>query len=130
MKVYTAQYANLGLKFLITLALQDLLKNYYKIEPAKAQSLQAITFMPYSLKFFFGIMADSIVICGSRKRSWMILWSAVSTICALICACVYIKSSVAFTALVLLFTIGLSFNDVIVDSLMVIQARRDPKMGS
>ena len=29
--VYGFQYANAGLKFLITLALQDLLKNYYDL---------------------------------------------------------------------------------------------------
>lgn len=32
--VYGFQYANAGLKFLITLALQDLLKNYYNLEPS------------------------------------------------------------------------------------------------
>ena len=33
--VYGIQYSNLGLKFLQTLALQDLLKNYYHLEPSK-----------------------------------------------------------------------------------------------
>ena len=35
MIVYGVQYANGGLKFLLTLALQDLFKNYYHLEPSQ-----------------------------------------------------------------------------------------------
>ena len=127
---YAAQYANQGLKFLLNIALQDLLKNYYMLEPTQSQLLTTIIFLPMSIKFIFGIISDTVPICGSRKKSWLIIWNVISAISSLICAAVYIESATAFVALVLLFSIGSVFNDVVVDSLMVIQAKRDPKMGA
>ena len=117
---YAAQYANQGLKFLLNIALQDLLKNYYMLEPTQSQLLTTIIFLPMSIKFIFGIISDTVPICGSRKKSWLIIWNVISAISSLICAAVYIESATAFVALVLLFSIGSVFNDVVVDSLMVI----------
>ena len=96
------------------------MKNYYKLEPTKAQFFTTFTWLPYNFKFILGIMCDSIPICGSRKKGWIIIWSLISFVSSMICATVYIESSSAFAALVLLFNIGLCFNDVVVDSLMVI----------
>lgn len=55
------------------IALQDLFKNYYELEPAKTSSLLAIVWIPWGVKFLYGITADSIPILGSRKKSWLIL---------------------------------------------------------
>ena len=77
-------------------------------------------FIPYGIKFVFGIISDTVPIFGSRKKSWLIIWNLISAVCSLICACFYIESAAWFNTLVLIFSIGSVFNDVIVDSLMVI----------
>ena len=77
MTVFAVQYANGGLKFLLTIALQDLFKNYYKLEPSATQGYIAIIWMPMSLKFICGVIADSVPLFGSRKKSWIIFWACV-----------------------------------------------------
>ena len=124
--VYGIQYANGGLKFLMILALQDFFKNYYKLSPSESQFYITLIWLPWSLKFIFGITADSIPIFGSRKKNWIILWGAIQTVLLAITATVYIESIQVFVALILIVQVAGCFMDVIVDSLMVMQARRDP----
>ena len=75
--VYGIQYSNLGLKFLQSIALQDLFKNYYELEPSKTQFYITLVWMPWSLKIIYGVVADSFSPCGSRKKSWIIFWGLV-----------------------------------------------------
>ena len=75
--VYGVQYANAGLKFLLTLALQDLFKHYYFLEPSKSQFYITLIWMPWIIKFVYGLVADSLPICGSRKKAWILLWGIV-----------------------------------------------------
>ena len=108
------------------LALQDFFKNYYKLSPSESQFYITLVWLPWSLKFIFGITADSIPIFGSRKKNWIILWGAIQTVLLAITATVYIESIQVFVALILIVQVAGCFMDVIVDSLMVMQARRDP----
>ena len=128
--VYGIQYANAGLKFLLILALQDLFKNYYDLEPTQSQFYTTIIWVPWQLKFVYGIIADSFSICGSRKRAWILLWGVVQILSLSIAATVKIESVEVFMWLILANSVAGGFMDVVVDSLMVQQARKDPKQGS
>ena len=75
--VYGVQYSNAGLKFLQTIALQDLFKNYYELEPSQTQLFITLVWVPWSLKLIYGVLADSIQICGSRKKAWIVLWGLI-----------------------------------------------------
>ena len=72
--VYGVQYANAGLKFLQMLALQDLFKNYYKLTPTETQLYITLIWAPWSFKFIYGVTADSVQICGSRKKAWILIF--------------------------------------------------------
>jgi MFS family permease len=130
MWVYSIQYANGGLKFLLMLSLQDLFKNYYKLTPAESQFYITTIWMPWSLKFIYGAMADSISIFGSRKKAWLIFWGLFQTVALSITALVVIDSIQIFVAFIFMIQVAGCFMDVVVDSMMVVQARRDPKNGS
>ena len=56
-----------------TLATLDLFKNKYDLEPEYEQELQAIILLPWTPKIFYGIITDTFPICGSRKKSYIIL---------------------------------------------------------
>ena len=118
------------MKFLMMLALQDLFKNYYKLSPTESQFYITLIWLPWSLKFFYGITADSIPVFGSRKKGWIIIWGLIQTLLLTVTALVYIESIQVFVALICTVQIAGCFMDVIVDSLMVMQARRDPLQGS
>ena len=120
-------YANGGLKFLNLLACQDLFKNYYELEPAKTSSILAIIWIPWGVKFLYGITADSIAICGSRKKSWLVLMSLVQIICLGLNATVKFENVNWFVMLQILASIAVAFIDVVVDALMVMQAKYDPE---
>jgi len=61
------------MKFMFFLSYQDMYKNYYGLGPTHTQLLTTIIFFPWILKFFFGIIADSVPIMGSRKKSWLVV---------------------------------------------------------
>ena len=78
----------------------------------------------------YGVMADSFAPCGSRKKAWLILWGMVQTISLTIAALVEIDTVEVFMTLIILSSTAVCFMDTVADSLMVMQARRDPKQGS
>ena len=128
--VYVVQYANSAIKFTMILALQALLKDYYEMEPGKSSIYTAAIMVPWQIKFIFGCLTDSITLCGSRKKGWMILLSIVLVIMTALAATVKFENP---SIVVLLLMLGNAANagmDVVVDALMVMQAKRDPKLGS
>jgi len=125
--VYGVAYANAGLKFLQTLAIQDLFKNYYFLEPSQSQFYTTLIYAPWMFKFLYGLTADSLPICGSRKKAWILLWGVAQTLSLTVAAFVRIESINLFMLLISINAVALAFMDVVVDSLMVMQARRDPK---
>jgi len=112
------------------LSLQDLFKNYYKLTPTESQFYITLIWLPWSLKFLYGVTADSVPVFGSRKKGWIIIWGLIQTVLLMVTALVYIESIQVFVALIHIVQVAGCFMDVIVDSLMVMQARRDPQLGS
>ena len=100
------------------------------MEPGK-NSIYTLSFMlPWQIKFIYGCITDSIPICGSRKKGWIVLLSVLLVITAGLAATIKFDDP---SIVVLLLTLSNTANagmDVVVDGLMVMQAKRDPKMGT
>lgn len=69
------QYANQGMKVLTNLACANLFKDYYKLEPGYVQLLTTFVFMPWSFKILYGITSDNFPLCGSRRKSYIVVGS-------------------------------------------------------
>lgn len=82
------------------------------------------------LKLLFGIIADTVPIFGSRKKSWLVIMGLLQFISLTLVS--YLTIPVAEYAALLLATMSFSgaFIDVIMDALMVIQAKKFPDVGS
>ena len=117
---YSIQSFNGGLKFLFMLSYQDLFKNFYKLEPTHTQLLSTLIFVPWVLKLLYGIVADTVPIFGSRKKSWLVIMGLLQFISLTLVS--YLTIPVAEYAALLLATMSFSgaFIDVIMDALMVI----------
>ena len=100
------------------------------LEPSQTQFYITLVWLPWSIKIVYGVVADSFAPCGSRKKSWMVIWGFVQTITLGFAAMLEIDSVRVFITLIVLNSVAGCFMDVIIDSLMVMQARRDPKQGS
>ena len=58
---------------MMTLAFLDMFKNKYDLEPGEEQQLATLMLLPWTPKILYGIITDTFPICGSRKRSYIIL---------------------------------------------------------
>ena len=114
---------------MIFLATSDLFKTYYNLEPGRVQTLQAFTMLPWSFKIIYGLISDNFPIFGSRRKSYLLLMASVQ-FTTMIALGFQPESETSATWLLFFSNLGIAFSDVIVDSLMVIQARRHPNRGS
>ena len=86
--------------------------------------------IPWSCKIIFGFISDNVAICGSKRKSYLIICSLLQVI-SMLTLTFFTYDSVALAATcTFLTTLSIAFSDVIVDSLIVIQARKDPVNGS
>ena len=67
------QYFNQGARVLLNLAVQDLFKRVYMLEPGRLQTLLATIHIPWSCKIIFGFISDNVAICGSKRKSYLII---------------------------------------------------------
>ena len=123
------QYFNQGTKVLVYLAAADLFKTHYKLDPGHVQTLQAFTFLPWSIKIVYGLVSDNFPIFGSRRVSYLLIMAVLQFVTMLMLGLSPQSENMA-TWLLFFSNLSIAFSDVIVDSLMVIQARRHPDSGS
>jgi hypothetical protein len=86
--------------------------------------------LPWIFKLFYGAMSDTIPIFGSRKRWWMIIMGLIQFCSLYYAATGKIKDVETMTFYLTFSTLAGAFMDVIVDGLMVMQAKRDPLNGT
>jgi len=86
----------------------------------------ALLSLPWSLKPLYGLLTDFFPILGTRRRSYLILTSAVSGLALLVLYLIPIPAGSYQLLLYLLLvpTIGIAFSDVVVDALMI-EKRQD-----
>ena len=124
------QYLNTGMKAMTTLAFLDLFRTQYGLEPAETQSLTAAMTLSWTPKLFYGIISDTFPIFGTRKKSYIILMGMLQFATAWTIAMVSFSNPIFVCILGFFMNLASAFMDVVVDGLMVMQARRDTANGS
>lgn len=124
------QYLNTGMKAMTTLAFLDLFRSQYKLEPTETQSLTAMMTLSWTPKLFYGIISDTFPICGTRKKSYIIVMGLLQFVTAWMIAMINFKHPIMVCVLGFFMNLASAFMDVVVDGLMVMQARRDSINGS
>ena len=104
---------------LVYLASADLFKSVLLLEPGEQQSLQALVELPWSLKIVYGLISDNIPICGSRRKSYLVMAAVMQFSCMIVLGQKDLDSKSLATWMLFLANLAISFSDVIVDSLMV-----------
>ena len=94
------------------------------------QSIQAFVFLPWSLKICYGLISDNIPIFGSRRKSYLIIGALLQFFTMIVLGLQHLEDSSLATWMLFISNISIAFSDVIVDSLMVIQARKHPGTGA
>ena len=114
------QYVDQGFRVLTSLGISMLFKDIYQLEPGVSQSWQSFIIFPWTIKILYGIISDNLVICGSRKRSYIIIGGMIQFTSLQIIFWFNIQSVTFASILFMMVNFSSAFMDVIVDSMMVI----------
>jgi hypothetical protein len=115
---------------MITLAIQDILKEKFAVEPSVMQRTTTFIYLPFSLKVIFGFLTDYMPILGSRKKAYLRLWSimqilVMGTVFFFPWHSYWMTTICCFSGI-----LSVAFSDVVLDGIVVDQARKDPAEGA
>jgi hypothetical protein len=94
------------------------------LEPDTTQLLTTIIFLPWVTKFLYGIIADTVPIFGSRKKAWLVIMGLLQFVSMMI------KNISLLTFILTLMSFSGAYIDVVMDAIMVIEAKKNPVTGS
>lgn len=57
----------------VMIAAKDYFKAYLHLDPGEMQIYNSCISAPWTFKFLYGITSDNVPLCGSRRKSWLIL---------------------------------------------------------
>jgi len=118
------------MKSMTTLAVLDLFRTQYMLEPDETQSLTALMSLAWTPKLFYGIISDTFPLFGTRKKSYLALMGLLQFCTAFTLAIYPFESAVSVAGLCFVMNLASAFMDVVVDGLMVMQSRKDAANGS
>lgn len=92
--------------------------------------LTSIIMIPWSIKFLWGVMSDNVPIRGSRRRSYIVINAFISFLALMMLwPRGFVVDKYFITGLLFVSSLNTAFNNVVVDALLVSEARKD-KRGS
>jgi MFS family permease len=118
--LYFAQGISEPTEGLIAQPTRSLLRNWGYPADTVA-SYMAIIALPWAAKPLYGLLTDFVPIAGTRRRSWLLLTTIITTV-ALVPLYVHTPSAempLLLMTWLLLATVGVAFSDVVVDALMI-----------
>uniref|UniRef100_A0AAV1T6K0 Uncharacterized protein n=1 Tax=Peronospora matthiolae TaxID=2874970 RepID=A0AAV1T6K0_9STRA len=125
--VYIAQ----GFSSFTVLAINFFFKENLRLEPTQSQLLQMLMKVPWRVKPIYGILSDSLPLCGYHRKSYMVLCSILGIAAALALAHPDVVTTPTVAVLVLMLqSLSSAVIDVVVDARVVEFSRRDPKNGA
>nr|CCA26723.1 FolateBiopterin Transporter (FBT) Family putative [Albugo laibachii Nc14] len=94
--------------------------------PSQSEALRGTASIPWIIKPLYGILSDSVPICGTRRKSYLLAGSAITALAYLLLAIPNLLTSyeTALMALVLA-SFGVAFCDVVIDGRVVEASRND-----
>lgn len=114
----------------VTMGSQDYFKQHLQLNPVQITDLMAILSVPWSIKILYGIISDTVPICGSKRRSYVIIMGMVQCLSLFYIYMMKIQHNQTVTVLLSISSMCLAFTNVMVDAIICIQARKDPTHGT
>ena len=86
--------------------------------------------MPWGFKILYGLISDNVPLCGTRRKSWLIIMAFVQFLTLMSIFVFEYTDPLVFTLVLATTSLAEAFINVVSDAIMVIQARKDKKFGS
>ena len=110
---------------MVSLASQDYFKAYLGLQPGvMATYMSAISFM-WSIKILYGLVSDNLPICGTRRKSYLMVMGVLQFVSIASVFIFNIKSGLMVAILLSISSMTIAFNNVVVDAILCVQARKD-----
>ena len=90
----------------------------------------ATTMLPWSFKIVYGLISDNLPICGSKRKSYLLIAAFMQFMSMILLTFNPIGNLKSAIFLLFVSNMGVALGDVIADSLMCIQSRKYPEEGS
>lgn len=126
-----AVYAVQGFNSFSALAINYFFKDNLKLEPAESQTLMTLMMFPWGVKPLYGIISDSLPLCGYHRKSYMVLFSTLGMLaCLTLSVPDGITTPLGAVCVLLVNSLAAAVIDVVIDARVVEMSRLDPKYGA
>ena len=114
---------------MVILAVKDYYKEHLGLDPGEMQIYIALIHLPWSFKILYGLISDNVPICGTRRKSYLIIMGLIQFVSLLTLFLLLPEDPVVVCVLVAITSMSMAFTNVVSDAIMVIQARKDRFYG-
>jgi MFS-type transporter involved in bile tolerance (Atg22 family) len=90
----------------------------------------ALISLPWSLKLFYGLITDNVKIFGLRRKPYLIFFGFLQFVVMVVLFYKELDNALEVTLYLMIASFSMAFSNVVVDAILVIQARKDPYLGS
>ena len=90
------------------------------LDPGEMQIYISIIHIPWSFKILYGLISDNVPICGTRRKSWLIIMGVLQFITIFILALTEPKDPLAVALILATASLSEAFVNVVSDAIMVI----------
>ena len=104
---------------MMSVSLMYIFKERFEIEPSAVQSLMAAVMLPWAAKIFYGMIIDSFPICGSRKRSYIVLMGILQCLAGITIGVFDELPLGPFFLMSLVIVASFAVQDTVIDAIMV-----------
>mmetsp|Transcript_7169 Transcript_7169/g.5437 ORF Transcript_7169/g.5437 Transcript_7169/m.5437 type:complete len:134 (+) Transcript_7169:250-651(+) len=130
MFIFIMSYSNLGFLVFFLLEFKDYGKHYMGFSAEELQVADSMFFFPWTFKLAYGLVSDSFTIGGYRRKYYIVICGCLGTLSILLLVMPFSTGTFSFFACGMLHMAAFAFNDVLVDSIMCYEAKKDPVRGS
>lgn len=90
------------------------------LDPGEMQIYISIIHIPWSFKILYGLISDNVPICGTRRKSWLIIMGVLQFITIFSLALTEPKDPLAVALILATASLSEAFVNVVSDAIMVI----------
>jgi MFS-type transporter involved in bile tolerance (Atg22 family) len=86
--------------------------------------------LPWSFKILYGLITDNVKLCGLKRKPYLIIFGLVQTAAMFTLFFAEFDDALTVALFLMLASLSNAFSNVVVDAILIVQARRDPEFGS
>ena len=117
--LFAVVYFSQGMYYVSSQPVTYTLKERLGLTAAQVGMFGTITLIPWVIKPVYGLLSDSVPIFGRRRKSYFMITCTLATLAGLALAMQPTPTYASLALLITLMALGIAFNDVLTDAMMV-----------